>query len=191
MMPSGASALALAIAVRTSSMLSPIDDELHRIDAHADGRLLGAGDRHLRHAVDLRDALGDDGVGRVVEVARRQRLGGQRQDQDGRGRRVRLAEPRQRRHVGRQVGRGGVEGGLHVRAAPSMLRLRANWMVMRVEPSELTEVISLTPAISPSRRSSGAATRGRHGLGVGAGQAGSDADGGELDRGQARTGRKR
>ena len=32
-------------------------------------------------------------------------------------------------------------------------------MEIRVVPSELTEVSSLTPGISPSRRSSGAATR--------------------------------
>ena len=44
------------------------------------------------------------------------------------------------------------------RAAPSMLRLRSNWTEMRVEPSELREVSSVTPGISPSRRSSGAAT---------------------------------
>ena len=39
-----------------------------------------------------------------------------------------------------------------------MLRERSNWMEMRVLPSELVEVSSVTPAISPSRRSSGAAT---------------------------------
>ena len=44
-------------------------------------------------------------------------------------------------------------------AAPSMSRLSANCTVILVEPSELTEVSSLTPAISPSLRSSGAATR--------------------------------
>ena len=44
------------------------------------------------------------------------------------------------------------------RAAPSILRARSNWIVTRVEPSELREVSSVTPAISPSRRSSGAAT---------------------------------
>src|SRR6478735_9665191 len=44
------------------------------------------------------------------------------------------------------------------RAAPSMLRARSNWMVTRVLPNELREVSSVTPAISPSRRSSGAAT---------------------------------
>ena len=44
-------------------------------------------------------------------------------------------------------------------AAPTMLRDGSNWMVMRVTPSALVEVSSLTPGISPSRRSSGEATR--------------------------------
>src|SRR3979490_2593371 len=39
-----------------------------------------------------------------------------------------------------------------------MLRLRSNWSVTRVVPIELDEVISLTPAIVPRRRSSGVAT---------------------------------
>ena len=63
--------------------------------------------------------------------------------------------------VGRSPGRSvsaALSAACTSRAAPSMLRLRSNWMVMLVEPSELVEVISVTPAISPSRRSSGAAT---------------------------------
>ena len=82
---------------------------------------------------------------------------------------------RNRGSVGRSAGRSvaaALRAACTSRAAPSMLRLRSNWMEMREEPSELTEVISLTPAISPSRRSSGAATRRGHGLGVGAGPAG-------------------
>ena len=39
-----------------------------------------------------------------------------------------------------------------------MLRLSSNCTVIEVEPSEDTEVISLTPAMMPSWRSSGAAT---------------------------------
>ena len=39
-----------------------------------------------------------------------------------------------------------------------MLRLRSNCSVMRVEPCELDDVISLTPGITPSLRSSGVAT---------------------------------
>ena len=44
------------------------------------------------------------------------------------------------------------------RAAASMLRFRSNCILMLVDPSELDEVISLTPAICPSCRSSGVAT---------------------------------
>ncbi len=39
-----------------------------------------------------------------------------------------------------------------------MLRLSANWTVIEVAPCALNEVISLTPAIWPSWRSSGVAT---------------------------------
>ncbi len=44
------------------------------------------------------------------------------------------------------------------RAAPSMLRDRSNCTEIRVEPDELVDVISVTPAMVPSWRSSGAAT---------------------------------
>src|SRR5258707_11131745 len=44
------------------------------------------------------------------------------------------------------------------RAAASMLRLRSNCRVTLVEPSELVEVISVTPAMRPNWRSSGVAT---------------------------------
>ena len=39
-----------------------------------------------------------------------------------------------------------------------MSRLRSNCTTMEVAPTELVEVSSVTPAISPSRRSSGAAS---------------------------------
>ncbi len=39
-----------------------------------------------------------------------------------------------------------------------MLRLRSNCKVTLVEPSELVEVISVTPAMRPNWRSSGVAT---------------------------------
>ncbi len=44
------------------------------------------------------------------------------------------------------------------RAAPLMSRSRSNCRITRVEPSDEREVISLTPAIEPSARSSGVAT---------------------------------
>jgi hypothetical protein len=68
----------------------------------------------------------------------------------------------------RNVGRDGRSVGRSVcaaliaactsRAAPSTLRLRSNCSRIRVCPSELRDVISVRPGISPSRRSSGAAT---------------------------------
>ena len=42
MMPSGARRWRLTMALRTSSMLRPMERAAHRVDAHADGRLLGA-----------------------------------------------------------------------------------------------------------------------------------------------------
>ena len=44
------------------------------------------------------------------------------------------------------------------RAAASMFRFRSNWSVMFVDPRELVEVISVTPAMRPNWRSSGVAT---------------------------------
>ena len=44
------------------------------------------------------------------------------------------------------------------RAAPSMFRVKSNCIVIEVEPRSLAEVISVTPAMWPSCRSSGAAT---------------------------------
>src|SRR6516165_7075516 len=63
-------------------------------------------------------------------------------------------------NVGRSVGRSvaaALSAACTSRAAPSMLRLRSNWMALLLVPSELVEVISVTPAIVARRRSSGAA----------------------------------
>ena len=57
---------------------------------------------------------------------------------------------------------------------------------MRVEPSELTEVISVTPAISPEPAFERRRDRRRHGDGIGARPAGGDMDGRKVDRRQAR-----
>ena len=69
----------------------------------------------------------------------------------------------------RKLGSVGISAGMSAAAAlmaactswaaPTMSRVRSNWMAMREEPWELVEVSSLTPGISPSRRSKGAATR--------------------------------
>ncbi|TWG86304.1 hypothetical protein L602_002100000930 [Cupriavidus gilardii J11] len=57
-----------------------------------------------------------------------------------------------------RVARDALMAACTSRAAPSMSRDRSNCSTIRVEPSELLDVISLTPAIEPSARSSGVAT---------------------------------
>jgi hypothetical protein len=77
------------------------------------------------------------------------------------------------------------------RAAPSMLRSRSNCRVMPAEPSELVEVISVTLAMRPNCRSSGAATDEAMVSGL---APGSDADTemvGKSICGKGDTGRKR
>src|SRR3569623_3406153 len=62
---------------------------------------------------------------------------------------------------GRSLGRSAsdaLKAACTSRAALSMLRPMANCIWMLVEPSEIDDVIRSTPAISPSLRSSGAAT---------------------------------
>ena len=111
--------------------------EQRRVDAHANGRLLGAADLHLGDARHLRDALRDDGVGGVVDGAGCQALRRQRQDEHRRRRRIGLAE---RRHVGRSPGRSAaaaLSAACTSRAAPSMSRVRSNCTEMLAEPSEL------------------------------------------------------
>ena len=107
-------ALALAMALRTSSSGYAHGGEPRRIDADANGRLFGAGDGDIGDAVDLRQALGDHGIGGVVDLAWQHGFRGQRQDQDRRRRRIGLAERRQRRQVAGQVAERGVERRLHV-----------------------------------------------------------------------------
>src|SRR4051812_3079774 len=68
---------------------------------------------------------------------------------------------RKRGKVGRSLGRSVSEALIAActsRAARSMSRPIANWSWMLVVPRELVEVIWSSPAISPSRRSRGAAT---------------------------------
>ncbi len=62
------------------------------------------------------------------------------------------------RSVAGRSARAALSAACTSRAAPSMLRFRSNCRLIRVEPLELDEVISLTPEITPSRRSSGVAT---------------------------------
>jgi hypothetical protein len=63
----------------------------------------------------------------------------------------------ERKAAGRST-RAALMAACTSRAAPSMSRLRSNWRLMRVWPTVLDEVISVTSAMVPRWRSSGVAT---------------------------------
>ena len=157
-MPSALAALALEMALRTSSRLTPIE-------ATATGltrtRIAGCSAPltvtsatpstwAMRCAMTLSATSYMLLASMVLEVSARIRIGA------ADGLTLRMAG-----RVGRSPGRSvsaALSAACTSRAAPSMPRSRSNWMVMLALPSELVEVISVTPGISPSRRSSGAAT---------------------------------
>jgi hypothetical protein len=148
----------------------------------ADGRLLGAVDGDLGDAVDLGEPLGDHGVGGVIERARRNGLRGQRQDHDRRRRRIGFAECRPRLQVAGEIAQRRVEGGLHVtRGAVDVageVELDGNARgAERAARGQLGDPWDFAePALERGR------DRRRHGLGIGAGPAGGDADGREVHR---------
>ena len=92
----------------------PLGRELGGVDLHPHRRLLLAADRHLRHAGNLRDLLGKDGVGVVVDGSERQRVGMHAHHQDGGIGGVDLAVGRRRGKVGRQLPSCRRDCGLHV-----------------------------------------------------------------------------
>ena len=65
----------------------PLGRELGGIDLHPHRRLLFAADRHLRHAGNLRDLLGEDGIGIIVDGGEGQGVGMHAHHQDRRIRR--------------------------------------------------------------------------------------------------------
>ena len=157
--PSGPTALELAMAVRTCSIDTPMAASAGRVDAHADRRLLGAGDGDVGDAVDLAAGAGRSRC-RRRRKARCRAWSSRSAPGSGSARAAGLAL-RNAGSVGMSPGRSvsaALSAACTSRAAPSMLRDRSNCTAMRVLPSELSEVISVTPAMAPSWRSSGAAT---------------------------------
>ncbi len=72
-----------------------------------------------------------------------------------------------------------------------MSRLRSNCSVTLVLPSELEEVISVTPAMCAELALERGGDRGRHDVRAGAGQGGTHADGREIDLRERRDGQHR
>ena len=101
----------------------------------------------------------------------------------------------------RYVGRVGRSGGSSPpaaamaawtsRAAASTLRSRSNWSVIDVPPSVFIEVISVSPAMRPRRRSSGVATDDAIVSGLAPGSAALTWMVGKSTRGSGATGRLR
>ena len=92
--------------------------------------------------------------------------------------------------VGRRL-RAALMAACTSRAAPSMLRLKSNCKVMRVEPSELEEVISVTPTMRPRERSSGVATVAAMVSGLAPGRLAKTEMVGKSTCGRGETGRRR
>ena len=191
MMPSGATALALVMAARTSSMLMPIDASCIGLtrtrmagwSAPATVTSATPSTCEMRWAMTV-SAASYMSLGAIdLEVSARIRMGA-----------AAGFDLRKLGSEGMSAGRSAAAALMAACtscAAPSMSRLRANWMAMRVLPSELVEVISVTPAISPSRRSSGAATRAAIVSGSAPGRLALTRMVGNSTEGRLATGRKR
>ncbi len=158
--------------------------ERSRVDAHAHGALLGAGDDDLADAVDLRQFLRHHRVGVVVDLAGGQRLAGQRQRHHRRLGRVALVMTRRIGQVLGKLVRRGVDRRLDVASgrvdAAVERELHADTGV--AEPArrgELRYLGDLAELAFERRRH-----RRGHGLRAGAGQRGIDADGGKINRRQ-------
>src|SRR5439155_26002060 len=85
-----------------------------RVDLHAHGVFLLAEHLYLGDAVDGRDALREVGLGVLVHHRKRQRVGGEGEEEDREIGGVDLAERGWRRHAGRQLARGGGNRRIHV-----------------------------------------------------------------------------
>ena len=101
---------------RRPHVLQPdaVFEQRARIEFDAHRRQRRSADDHLADAAELRQALLQHVARGVVELAAGQRLGGQRQDQDRRVRRIHFPVCRVGLEAGRQVGVRRVDRGLHV-----------------------------------------------------------------------------
>ena len=190
-MPSGASELALAIAVRTSSMASPMVESsigltrTRMAGCSAPATVTSATPcTWLRRCSRTVSAASYMSLARIVlEVSARIRIG-----------RAAGLDLRKSGSDGMSAGRSAaaaLSAACTSWAAPSMLRLRSNWMAIRDDPREFADVISVMPAISPSRRSSGAATRAAMVSGSAPGSLADTRMVGNSTEGRLATGRKR
>ena len=84
------------------------------IGLNAHGRLLSAADRNQADAGQLRNFLGQSGVGEIFNFRQRQGVRSQGQRKNGRVCRIHLAVDRRIRQVARKISSGGVDRGLNL-----------------------------------------------------------------------------
>ncbi len=130
----------------------------------------------------LRDLLREDGVGLLEDARERERRRREREDHDRRVGRVDLPVRRARRQVRRELaGRRG-DGRLDVaRGAVDVAVQIELERDLTSCPSVLDDVISVTPAMRPKRRSSGVATADAIVSGLAPGKRRADLDRREVD----------
>ena len=92
----------------------PVGGEASHVGLDAHGRANAALDRNMADAGHRRQALGDERIGEVAQVAHRDDVGCERQGDDGRVGRVHLGVGRRVRQVARQRRAGRVDRRLHV-----------------------------------------------------------------------------
>ncbi len=164
----------------------PVLGERLRVDLDPHRRQRAAAQGHLADAVHLGELLLQDIGGRVVDAALAQRVRGQRQDHDRCIGRIDLAVLRVAAQVGRHVGAGGVDRGLHVaRRAVDVARqieLQGDARIAdRAGRGDLADAGDRAETAFERRGDAG-----RHGIGRGAGQRRRHRDRREVDLGQRR-----
>ncbi len=161
-----------------------VEGEGQQLDPHR--RQRAAADLHVADALDLRQPLADDVRHRVVDLPRRQRLRGQRQDDHRRVGRIGLAVGRVRAQGRRQVDARGVDRRLHLarRAVDVARQLELQADAGAADLARRGHLVDAGDrAEAPLERRRHAR---RHGVGAGAGQLGADRDRRVVDLRQGR-----
>ena len=126
-------------------MLSSIGAHGGGISLDADGRLLSTADADETDAGELGDLGGQAGIGIILNLGESQGIRKEGQGQDGGVRRIGFAIDGRSGQVCREIGSGGVDGLLNFLLSYVDAEGRLNSRVMTELPSELMEVICLSP----------------------------------------------
>ena len=149
-------------------------------------RPLAAADADQAHARELRDLLGQPGVGQVFDLGQRQGLGSEGQGQDRGIRRIDLAVDRRIGQVSGQEGGRLVDGGLNLLFGHVQADLQAELQDDDRAAAGTVGGHLLQPRHLPELALQGGGHRGGHDVGAGARKEGEHLDGGVIHLGQGR-----